>query len=62
MKSAKDLYNNNYDFIHDMIKMHKSIDYIATSICENIPDNDEGNKVYYELCKFIEDDITIKSL
>ena len=63
MKSAKDLYNDNYDFIQDMIKMNKSVDYIATAICEDIPDNDEGNKIYYELCEYIEDDINIlKSL
>ena len=59
MRSAKELYENNYDFIQDMIKEHKSVDYIATAICEDIPDNDEGNTIYYELCEYIEEDMNL---
>ena len=63
MRSAKELYENNYDFIQDMIKEHKSVDCIATAICEDIPDNDEGNTIYYELCEYIEEDMNLlKSL
>ena len=50
MRSAKELYENNYDFIQDMIKEHKSVDYIATAICEDIPDNElKSEKLLFDV-------------